>query len=146
MPGSIGYLIVKSLHISSVVFWMAGMLYLPRLFVYHHIAKYNGEMEATLKVQEKRLLKIIMNPALVLTWFFAFIMLIVNSSLLYQGWFHLKLFFVIVLSGLHGFYSQSVRKFQTGERPKNEKFWRLLNEVPAIGVILIIFLAVVKPF
>lgn len=145
-PGSYGYLTIKGLHIAAVIFWMAGMLYLPRLFIYHHQAETGGELERTLVLQETRLVKIILNPALVAVWLLAIIMIALNPSLFSQGWFHLKLLLVLILSGLHGLYAASARRFASGERPRTERFWRLLNEVPAIGAIVIAVLAVVKPF
>ena len=145
-PGSHGYFTIKALHIAAVIFWMAGMLYLPRLFVYHHGAEANGELERALLVQERNLLKIIMNPALIVTWVLAIAMLTLNSGLFSQGWMHAKLLFVLGLSGLHGYYAMTAKKFARGERPRTETFWRLLNELPAIATITIVILAVVKPF
>jgi len=138
---------LKALHIISVIFWMAGMLYLPRLFVYHSKAIAGGELEAALLIQERNLLRIIMNPALIATWLFAILMIIANASYLFSaGWFHIKLVLVLALSGVHGFYAASARRFAAGERPRTEKFWRLINEAPAIGVIAIVLLAILKPF
>lgn len=140
------YLTIKALHIAAVIFWMAGMLYLPRLFVYHHQAESGGELEGALQTQERNLLKIIMNPALIAVWLLAITMIVANPALLSAGWFHVKLLLVLILSGLHGFYAATARKFLAGERPRTEKFWRMINEVPAIGAIIIVIFAVVKPF
>lgn len=140
------YLWIKGLHIAAVIFWMAGMLYLPRLFVYHHAATPGGELEAALLKQERGLLKIIMNPAMGAVWIFAILMLIANPALFTQGWFHLKLALVLALSGLHGFYSASARKFAAGERPRSEKFWRIMNEGPALIALVVAVVAVAKPF
>jgi protoporphyrinogen IX oxidase len=140
------YDVLKALHIIAVIFWMAGMLYLPRLFVYHHTAQPGGELEAALLTQEKNLNRIIMGPALVAVWLFAVLMIAANPALFSQGWFHAKLAFVIALSGVHGFYAASARRFAAGERPRSEKFWRIMNEVPAIAVIIIVLLAILKPF
>ena len=145
-PGSFGYLTVQAAHIASVIFWMAGMLYLPRLFVYHHKAEQGGELETTLKVQESNLMKIIMNPAMIAAWVFAIVMIAANASLWTSGWFHAKLLLVLILSGLHGFYAGALKKFGRDERPYSEKFWRIMNEGPAILALIIVFLAVVKPF
>lgn len=146
LPGSTGYLVVKALHIIAVIFWMAGMLYLPRLFVYHHQAQSAGELEGALLIQEGNLLKIILNPALIAVWVLAIVMIAANPALFSQGWFHFKLLLVIAMSGIHGFYAASAKKFAKGERPRSEKFWRIMNEGPAILVIIIVLLAVVKPF
>lgn len=140
------YDVLKALHVVSVIFWMAGMLYLPRLFVYHHTATPGGELETALLKQETNLNRIIMGPALLAVWLFAILMIAANPALLGQGWFHAKLALVIALSGVHGFYSASAKRFAKGERPRSEKFWRILNEVPAIAAIVIVLLAVVKPF
>lgn len=146
LPGSTAYLVVKALHIAAVIFWMAGMLYLPRLFVYHHDAAPGGELEAALLKQERNLLKIIVNPAMVAVWVLAILMLLANTALWTSGWFHVKLLLVLALSGLHGVYASAQKKFARGERPRSGKFWRIMNEVPAIGVLVIVILAVVKPF
>jgi len=145
-PGSYGYLTLKALHVAAVIFWMAGMLYLPRLFVYHHQASAGGELEGALLIQERNLLRIILNPALVAVWLLAITMLIANPGLFSAGWFHVKLLLVVLLSGVHGFYAASARKFAGGARPRSEKFWRLMNEIPAIAAIVIVLLAIVKPF
>jgi len=145
-PGGGAYEIIKGLHIAAVIFWMAGMLYLPRLFVYHHKAIPGGELEGALLTQERNLLSIILNPALIAVWVLAIVMLVANPGLFAQGWMHLKLLLVLLLSGIHGFYAASARKFANGARPRTEKFWRLMNEVPAIGALVIAVLAVWKPF
>ena len=146
LPGTYAYLTVKALHVAAVIFWMAGMLYLPRLFVYHHQAESGGELERALLIQEKNLLTIILNPALIAVWLLAIVMLVANTSLWTAGWFHAKLVLVLALSGVHGFYAASAKKFARGERPRSEKFWRIINEAPAIGAIIIVLLAIVKPF
>ncbi|XBQ17192.1 MAG: protoporphyrinogen oxidase HemJ [Oceanicaulis sp.] len=146
LPGGYAYLTIKALHVAAVIFWMAGMLYLPRLFVYHHQAEADGELEKALLTQEGNLLKIILNPALIAVWLLAIVMLISNASLWTSGWFHLKLLLVLALSGVHGFYAASAKKFARGERPRSEKFWRIMNEIPAIAAIVIVVLAIVKPF
>lgn len=141
------YAWIKAFHIISVIFWMAGMLYLPRLFVYHHGAAAGGELEAALLKQEHGLLRIILTPSLIAMWLFAFLMIAANAGYLFSaGWFHIKLLLVLALSGVHGFYAAAARKFAAGERPRTERFWRMINEAPAIAVIVIVLLAVVKPF
>jgi putative membrane protein len=139
------YLIIKSLHIIFVISWMCGIFYLPRLFVYHVKAKKNGELDQTLKTMERRLLKIIMNPAMILTfisgfWLISFIGF--NSG----GWLHLKILLVLLMAGFHGFLSKCRKNFAAGENKRSEKFYRITNEVPTILMIVIVFLVVVKPF
>tara|TARA_R110002073_G_scaffold188593_1_gene347479 strand:+ start:427 stop:882 length:456 start_codon:yes stop_codon:yes gene_type:complete len=146
LPGTTAYLVIKALHIIAVIFWMAGMLYLPRLFVYHHGAIAGGELETALLKQEHNLLKIIVNPSMIAVWTLAIVMIVANEALWNSTWLHIKLVLVLILSGVHGFYAGTVRKFAAGERPRTERFWRLMNEVPALMVIAIVVLAVVKPF
>lgn len=141
-----GYELVKALHLMAVIFWLAGLLMLPRLFVYQFQATQGSEAEAILGAGQRRLLKLIMNPAMIIAWVLGLAMLALNSALLSSGWVHLKLLLVFLLSGYHGFLAASARKFAAGTRPLSEKTWRLLNEVPAIATIIVVVLAIVKPF
>ncbi len=140
------YVWLKAFHIISVVFWMAAMLYLPRLYVYHSTAEPGGELETALKTQERNLLKIIMNPASIAVWLFAVLMLWARPQLFGAGWFHIKLALVIGLTGLHHYYASAFKRFDRGERPRSERFWRIINEAPALTTIGVVILAVVKPF
>lgn len=138
------YLIIKSLHIISVIAWMAGMLYLPRLFVYHTKAQKGGELDETLKIMERKLLRIIINPAMILTFVFGFwLVYYIGFS---GGWLHAKLFLVVLLSAFHGFLAKCRKDFEKGENKKSEKFYRIINEIPTLLMIIIIFLVVLKPF
>jgi putative membrane protein len=137
----------KALHLIAVISWMAGMLYLPRLYVYHARAEVGSELSETLKVMERRLLRFIMNPALILTWVFAILMIAANSeTLMAQGWIHVKLTLVIALSGIHGVFSKWRKIFERDENTKSAKFYKIWNEVPTLMMIIIVILAVVKPF
>jgi putative membrane protein len=136
---------IKALHVIAVIAWMAGMLYLPRLFVYHCEAEGGSRQSGTFKVMERRLLTAIMNPAMIVTWL----------SGLYLGWtghwfstpwLHGKLLLVLLLSGLHGFFSRCVKDFATDHNTRSQKFYRVINEVPTILMIGIVILVVVKPF
>lgn len=140
------YLWIKAFHIIAIIAWMAGMMYLPRLFIYHHDAAPGGEAEQKFVVMERRLLKGIMNPSVAAVWVLGILMLWANPSVLSDGWFHAKLAFVLVVSGIHGFYAAARRKFEAGERPRTAKFWRMINEAPFVGLIVIVILAIVKPF
>lgn len=140
------YLWLKAAHLIAVIAWMAGMMYLPRLFIYHHGAKKDGEAETNFVAMERRLLKGIMNPAIAAVWILGIAMLIANPATLSDGWFHAKLAFVIAISGVHGFYASAQRKFANGERPRTTKFWRILNEAPFVGLIVIVIMVIVKPF
>lgn len=142
------YLWVKSLHIIAVIAWMAGMLYLPRLFVYHVKATKGSELSETLKIMERRLMRFIINPAMIVTWILGLTMLIANFEFLMsgQGWMHVKLLLVFLMSGVHGMLSKFRKDFERDENTKSEKFYRILNEGPTILMILIVILAVVEPF
>ncbi len=137
---------LRALHIISVIAWMAGMLYLPRLFVYHADAQKGSDKSETFKVMERKLLKIIMNPAFVSSWVFGLLMLWANPSLLSQGWMHVKLTGIIVLSGLHHVYARWVKKFARDENIRPAKFYRIWNEAPALVMVIIVIMAVVEPF
>lgn len=140
------YLWIKALHIIAIIAWIAGMMYLPRLFVYHHQAEKAGESERHFIVMERRLLRGIMNPAMGAVWLLGILMLIANPAILSAGWFHVKLTLVVILSAIHGFYAASRKKFEAGERPRGEKFWRIMNEAPFVLLIVVVVMAVVKPF
>jgi protoporphyrinogen IX oxidase len=139
------YLWLKAFHIISVVAWMAGLLYLPRLFVYHAMAKAGSGQAETFKVMELRLYRFIMTPAMIATWVFG-VALAVQGGWFTAGWFHTKLALVIALSGLHGFLGSSRRRLAAGTDTRSPKFYRIVNEIPTVLLILIVVLAVVKPF
>lgn len=136
---------VKAAHIISVIAWMAGMLYLPRLFVYHCAAPIGSTQSETFKVMERRLLKAIINPAMIATWIFGLWLAWLGSWYL-APWLHAKFVLVLVMSGVHGFLSRSVKDFAKDGNRRPEKFYRIINEVPAILMVLIVILVVVKPF
>lgn len=139
------YAWVKALHIISVIAWMAGMLYLPRLFVYHAEAPTGSPQSETFKVMERRLLKAIMTPAMIATWIFG-LWLAVEGGWFRSGWLHGKLALVIALSGLHGYLAATIRRFANDANTRNPRFYRVLNEVPTVIMIGIVILVVVKPF
>ncbi|MDO9412813.1 MAG: protoporphyrinogen oxidase HemJ [Pseudolabrys sp.] len=138
------YLWIKAFHIIAVISWMAGMLYLPRLFVYHCTAEPGSTQAKTFEVMEHRLLTYIMSPAMGLTWILGLV-LIWQGGWMTSGWMHAKLLFVVILSGLHGFLSRCVRDFAAGKNARSQKFYRIINEVPAVMMIIIVILVVVKP-
>jgi len=139
------YLWVKSLHVIAVIAWMAGMLYLPRLFVYHTAAKPGSETSETFKVMEKRLLRFIINPAMMVTWI-AGLWMAWEIYGFQGGWLHAKLLLVVLMSGLHGYLSKSTRLFAEDRNTRSAKHWRIINEVPTVLMILIVILVIVKPF
>jgi putative membrane protein len=139
------YLWIKAFHIIAVVSWMAGMLYLPRLFVYHAAAKPGSESSETFKVMERRLLNFIMNPAMALTWILG-VVLLIQGGWRSAGWFHAKFVLVIAMSAMHGFFSSYVADFARDKNTRTQKFFRIVNEIPTVLLIAIVILAVVKPF
>jgi protoporphyrinogen IX oxidase len=139
------YLWLKALHVIAVISWMAGMLYLPRLFVYHAASKPGSEQAETFKVMEGRLLKFIMTPAMIVTWL-AGIALVVLGQWMGSGWFHAKLALVLVMTVMHGLFSHWATEFAYDRNTHTQKFFRIVNEIPTILLIVIVILAVVKPF
>ena len=141
------YLWIKALHLIAVIFWMAGLLYLPRLFVYHHQASVGGELEQKMIEAENKLQRIIMNPAMIAAFIFGVILIGYNlANITTTIWLPLKLLLVFSLIGYHGFLSKQRKIFLAGARPKSENFFRRINEVPAILTIIIVVLVIVKPF
>lgn len=139
------YLWIKVLHILAVISWMAGMLYLPRLFVYHAEAPRGSAQALTFAVMERRLMRAIMLPALLVTWASG-LTLAIEAGFLHEGWFHAKFTLVIGLSAMHGYFAK-VRKDLAEETNRHDpRFFRIVNEVPTILMAGIVFLVVFKPF
>jgi len=143
--GDGAYLWVKAVHVIAIISWMAGMLYLPRLFIYHCDAPKGSPQSETFKVMEQRLLRIIINPAMMLSWVLG-LWLAWRGGLLASGWFQAKLVLVVLLSATHGYFSASVRRFAEDRNDKPPRHWRLVNEVPTVLMIGIVILVIVKPF
>jgi putative membrane protein len=135
----------KALHVIAVIAWMAGMLYLPRLFVYHCAAAPGSAQSETFKVMERRLLRAIINPAMVVTWAVG-LWLAWEGGWFGSGWFHAKFVLVLALSAVHGVLSAHVRAFAEDRNHRSQTFYRVLNEVPTLLMIGIVILVVVKPF
>lgn len=140
------YLYLKALHIIAMVAWMAGMLYLPRLYVYHATSAKGSEQSETFKIMERKLLRFIMNPAMILTFLFGVLMIAVDPSVMKQGWLHAKIMLVLGMAGMHGYLAVCRKKFAQDRNEKSAKFYRWLNEAPTLLLIVIVILAVVKPF
>lgn len=140
------YLWLKSLHLIAVIAWMAGMMYLPRLFIYHHQAEKGGEAERFFTVMERRLYFGIMSPMIVLVWLLAVLMLYASPAIMGAGWFMVKFPMVLGVSAIHGYYGRARKAFERGERPRSEKFWRIINEVPFVLMMVAVFMAIAKPF
>ena len=140
------YLLFKSLHLIAVISWMAGLLYLPRIFVYH--AENNTEKNTSeiFKIMERRLMFYIMTPAMILSWFFGIFLILINEiSITLNLWIQTKLFLVVLLTIYHLFLGYYLRKFALDENKKSAKFFRIINEIPTILLILIIFVIIYKP-
>jgi putative membrane protein len=139
------YLWIKALHLIAVMSWMAALLYMPRLFIYHTDAAPGSEQSETFKMMEQRLLKVIMNPAMMITWVLG--LYLAWSVYGFQGgWLHVKLLLVVLLTGVHMMFSRAVRAFARDENTRSARYWRLMNEAPTLLMILIVIMAVVKPF
>ena len=140
------YLLFKSLHLIAVISWMAGLLYLPRIFVYHVENYKKKEATEIFEIMEKRLFNYIMRPAMLLSWFFGIILIWINGleSFGYL-WLQLKIFFVIVLTIYHEYLGKYMRSLKTRENTKTAKFYRIINEIPTILLILIVFIVIFKP-
>lgn len=136
---------IKTLHVIAVIAWMAGLLYLPRLYVYHVSASPGGELSETLKIMERRLLRLIMNPAMLATWGFG-LWAAVASGHYAAGWFHVKLVAVVALTVFHGFLAVWRKDFEADRNRRPQRFYRIANEVPTLIMIVIVVLAVVRPF
>ena len=145
LVGQRAYDWIKALHVIAIVSWMAGMLYLPRLFIYHCDAEKGSKQSETFKVMEGRLLRVIINPAMVFAWVTG-LWLAWQSGYYKAGWFQGKFLLVLLLSGAHGYFSASVRAFNADRNAKTPRHWRIVNEVPTVLMIGIIVLVIVKPF
>lgn len=137
----------KALHLIAVISWMAGMLYLPRLYVYHATADKGSELSETLKIMERRLLRVIINPAMILTWFFGLSLLHVNMTMLEASkWMHVKLAAVLLMQIFHAFLSIWRKRFLRDENTYSAGFYRKVNEIPTLLMIVIVIMVIIKPF
>ena len=143
------YLLFKSIHLIAVISWMAGLLYLPRIFVYHSEAITNNKSEdliSTFKIMERRLFIYIMNPAMIASWIFGVLLIhTIGTDNLSSLWLQLKLLFVIILTMYHFFLFQCLRKFAKNNNPYSPRFYRIINEIPTVILIVIVFIIVFKP-
>ncbi|MFE1597692.1 protoporphyrinogen oxidase HemJ [Methylobacterium sp. ID0610] len=139
------YLWIKAGHVVAIIAWMAAMLYLPRLFVYHAALPAGSAQGETFKVMERRLAKAIMTPAMIATWVLG-LALAWMSGAYTQGWLHAKFALVLALSGLHGWFSRLVKDFAADRNTRSPTFYRVINEVPTLLMILVVILVIVKPF
>jgi putative membrane protein len=137
---------VKALHVISVICWMAGMFYLPRLFVYHTQVAVGSAQSELFKVMERRLFRAITTPAMIASWVFGLWMIHLGLMDFSSGWTWIKLISVVLLSGCHGILAKHLKAFAKDQNTKPEKFFRIINEVPTVLMIVIVIMVIVKPF
>jgi putative membrane protein len=138
---------IKAFHVIAIIAWMAGLLYLPRLFVYHATSKVGSEQSETFKVMERRLLRLITTPAMAASWLFGLILAFSGAiDWSRDGWFHLKLILVLALSAYHGLLVVWTKDFAMDRNTRSARFYRIANEIPTVLMILIVILVVVRPF
>ena len=140
------YLWIKALHVISIIAWMAGMLYLPRLFVYHCAAPVGSPQSETFKVMERRLLKAIINPAMIASFVFGIWLLVLEPGWFQQGWLHAKLTFVAGLVAVHVMLAKARKDFEADRNTRSATYYRVINEVPTVLMIGIVIFVIVKPF
>lgn len=140
------YLWVKALHVISIIAWMAGLLYLPRLYVYHAMVEPGSARAETFALMERRLLKAIMNPAMIASFFFGIWLVLLDPSLLQEGWFHAKVLCVLLMAGCHGKFAVMRKKFEQGTAQYSDRYYRIWNEAPTVLMITIVILVIVQPF
>ncbi len=140
------YFWLKSLHVISIIAWMAGLLYLPRLFVYHTEVDPKSPTSDLFKVMERRLERAIMTPAMIASWLFGILVIITQPDFLSQGWLHAKLLLVVALTATHVFLMRCRQNFAEDSNHRPQKFYRFINEVPTLLMIGIVVIVIVKPF
>lgn len=141
------YLWTKALHLISVFAWMAGLFYLPRLFVYHTQVAVGGGESKLFKTMERRLLRAIMNPAMIAAWLFGITLVLTPGAVDWgAGWWHLKLLSVLAMTGFHMHLAGARKAFLADGRPRTERYWRAMNEVPTVLLLVIVIMVIVKPF
>lgn len=135
---------IKALHVVAIISWMAAILYLPRLFIYHCDAVAGSVQSETFKVMERRLLKAIMTPAMVVAWITG-LYLAWRGGWLWSGWFHVKFLAVVVMSGVHGYFAVVTRVFANDANQRPQRFYRIMNEVPTVLMLVVVVMVIVKP-
>ena len=137
----------KALHLIAVIAWMAGLFYLPRLFVYHTQVTVGGPESTVFKTMERRLLRAIMNPAMIVAWLLGLTLVLTPGAVdWHAGWWHLKLLSVLAMTGFHMHLAVARKAFLADARPRTERYWRAMNEVPTVLMVVIVVMVIVKPF
>ncbi|MFK4811427.1 protoporphyrinogen oxidase HemJ [Devosia sp. ZW T5_3] len=137
---------IKAGHVIAVIAWMAGMLYLPRLFVYHSVAEIGSDKSETFKIMERRLLRGIITPAMIATWIFGLWMVALGAVDWSAGWPYLKAVCVLALTACHGILARHSREFAGDKNTKPQKYFRIINEVPTVLMIIIVIAVIARPF
>lgn len=138
---------IKALHVMSVIAWMAGMFYLPRLYVYHaEQAAVGSELDRTFQVMEMKLLKVIMNPAMITTWIFGLILISMGMFDWSEAWSWIKLAAVLGMTGMHGWLAARRKDFAAGTNTRSGRTYRMMNEVPTLLMVVIVIMVIVRPF
>ena len=138
---------VKAVHLMAVIAWMAGLFYLPRLFVYHSQVAVGGEQDALFTLMERRLIRAIMNPAMIVAWALGITLVLTPGVVSWTaGWWHVKLASVLGMTWFHHHLSLGRKAMERGERPRTERYWRAMNEVPTLLMVAIVLMVIVKPF
>ena len=137
------YLFIKAIHIISFTAWMAGMFYLPRIFVYHSEKRLDINTYNKFLIMEKKLINIIMTPAMLATWLLGFILILIYDSI--ELWVLIKIFFVVLMSACHGFFIKCYKNFYNKKNKYDDKFFRIVNEIPTFLLVVIVFLVIFKP-
>lgn len=141
------YLWTKSVHLMAVMAWMAGLFYLPRLYVYHSDIPTGGPESARFMTMERLLLRAIMNPAMIATWLLGIVLVLTPGVVSWtSGWWYVKLVSVLLMTGFHMHLAQARRQFAEDKRLRNQRYWRMMNEVPTLLMIVIVIMVIVKPF
>ena len=140
------YLWIKAFHLIAAISWMVGLLYLPRLYVYHAMVEPGSARAETFALMERRLLKAIMTPAMIVTFIFGFWMIILNPGLFEEWWFIAKFIMVFIMAGVHGKLSKMRRGLEDGSDVRSDKYYRVWNEVPTVLLIGIVIMVIVQPF
>ena len=138
------YLWAKAIHVMAIIAWMAAMFYLPRLFIYHCEAEPGSVQSATFKIMERRLLRVIMNPAMTISWVFG-LWLMWEGGFYPDGWFHVKFAAVLAMSAAHGDLAKGVRLFSEDRNVRSQRQWRMINEIPTVLMMIIVVMVIVKP-
>jgi len=138
---------VKSVHLMAVIAWMAGLFYLPRLFVYHTQSAVGSDQDALFKIMERRLLRAIMNPAMIVAWLLGITLVLTPGVMSWTaGWWHVKFASVLAMTWFHMHLAGQRKVFERGDRPRTERYWRAMNEVPTLLMIAIVLMVIAKPF